>query len=106
MNSVTLLGRLAKNVEFSTTDKTSYARLTLAVSRDRSDDADSIRCIAFGKLAEAVAHNCTKGRQLLVNGRLDVSKSNDKYYTTVICQRIEFLAKPKESTSVAVNDAF
>lgn len=99
MNAVILSGRLTKDIELRQGTKTDYARFTVAVDREREDDAaDFIRCMCFGNLAKALSAHCQKGRQVLVSGRLNVTKGTDgKYYHDVMCNRIEFLAKPKKS---------
>ncbi len=99
MNELLLLGRLTADVELKETAKSEYARFTLAVDREQSDGADFIGCVAFGNTAKALAANCSKGRQLLVKGRLQVTQNNGKSYYSVVSNRITFLQKPKEAPS-------
>lgn len=102
MNDIKLLGRLAQEPVFHTsTQGRPYVWFIVAVPRknDRTE-ADFIRCVAFDKLAGAVNKFCSKGRQILVQGRLQVSRSVDKdtninrYYHTVVAHAAQFLQEP------------
>ncbi|WP_350342284.1 single-stranded DNA-binding protein (plasmid) [Limosilactobacillus fermentum] len=102
MNNVKLLGRLTANPELRySANGRAYTQVTVAVPRQNDrDQADFVRCAVFDKLAEALARNCGKGRQLLVDGRLEVSTKDDpttnqrRYFTTVIAHHIDFLHDP------------
>ena len=96
MNNITLLGRLTANPTLKSTSKTKYTQFTTAVDRVKSDGVDFIDCVAFGKLAEALANNCEKGRQLLINGRLQVSQNKGRNYYSVISNQITFLQRPRQ----------
>lgn len=100
MNSVNLVGRLAKEPEVRYTDsQLAIARLILAVDRYKKEgeqSADFIRIIAFGKTAEAIEKFTAKGKRLGVTGRIQTGsyedKSGSKVYTTdIIADRVEFL---------------
>lgn len=105
MNDIKLLGRLTANPELkqSQTGDHCYTWFTVAVPRksDRSK-ADFVRCVAFDGLAQSLTSHCLKGRQVLINGRLEVSSkinqethSNQIYYS-VISDSIEFLQQPQK----------
>lgn len=104
MNDIKILGRLAADPELkqSQTGDHYYSWFTVAVPRrsDRSK-ADFVRCVAFDQLAKSLAANCPKGRQVLVNGRLEVSQKIDKdtqihqVYYSVVSDSIEFLQRPQ-----------
>ena len=112
MNSVILIGRLAKDPEMSFTPNTQTAvtRFTLAVDRPKrqgeDNGADFIRITVWGKQAESCDRYLRKGRQCAVMGRIQTGsykgKSGDTVYTTdVVADRVEFLGKaeaePKQS---------
>ncbi|MHA8138681.1 single-stranded DNA-binding protein [Lactobacillaceae bacterium Scapto_B20] len=99
MNKVTLSGRLTKNVELKNSKSVQYAQFSVAVNQDRRDGVDFINCVTFGKQAEAMAKYCHKGRMLLIDGRLQVSRNNDRTYYTVVASQVEFLAKAKNDQS-------
>lgn len=106
MNDIKILGRLAADPELKqSTNQRAYVWFTVAVPRhsDRTK-ADFVRCVAFDKLAESLTEYCVKGRQVLVNGRLEVSQrinqetqANQIYYS-VISESIEFLQRPQSAS--------
>lgn len=95
MNNITLLGRLTKDPIIENSNSTDYTRFSIAVDRDKQDEVDFVNCVAFGKLATALVNNCKKGRQLLVNGRLQITQKDKKSYHSVISNKITFLQRPK-----------
>lgn len=96
MNNVTLMGRLTRDPELKRTSKdNSYCNFTLAVNRpkikDNPQEADFIPCTAWNKTAEVIESWLQKGDRLIVMGRLNVTKNDDKYYTNVIVEKINFI---------------
>lgn len=101
MNSVQLLGRLARDPEVRYTDGgATIASFTLAVDRrfkqENGETADFISCKAFGKTAEFVEKYFIKGKKLALNGRIQTgsytNKDGAKVYTTeVIVENVEFV---------------
>ena len=103
MNSVILIGRLARDPELTYTPNTQTAccRFTLAVDRPRRSDgqdpgADFIRIVVWGRQAETCDRYLAKGRQVAVNGRITTGSYKDRngqtvYTTDVTAERVEFL---------------
>lgn len=96
VNNVTLMGRLTRDPELKRTSKdNSYCNFTLAVNRpkvkDNPQEADFISCTAWNKTAEIIESWLQKGDRLAVVGRLNVTKRDDKYYTNVIVDKIDFI---------------
>ena len=102
MNSVVLIGRLARDPELSYTPNTQTAvtRFTLAVDRPRrqgeDQGADFIRITVFGRQAETCDRYLSKGRQAAVLGRIQTGSYKNRegatvYTTDVIADRVEFL---------------
>lgn len=102
MNDIKLLGRLAQEPVLHTSVKgRPYVWFVVAVPRrNNRKEADFIRCVAFDKLADAVNKFCCKGRQVLVQGRLQVSQFVDQktqknmYHHTVVANAAQFLHDP------------
>lgn len=99
MNKVILLGRLTDSPEIKySTQGTAYTRFSLAVNRDRANAVDFFNCTAFEKTAEAIANYCEKGRQVLLEGRVEIqtqeTERGKKTFFQVIVNQIEFLSKP------------
>lgn len=107
MNSVNLIGRLCRDVEARTVCKGEkavfVAYFMLAVDRVGSEEADFIRCVAFGKTAEFAKKYFGKGNRVGVSGRIQTgsyeTKDGDtRYATDVIVERMTFAdAKREES---------
>lgn len=112
MNIVNLMGRIVKTPELKYTNNgISYCKFTLAVNKpkikDKEQETNFINCIAWGKTAETICNWLDKGNRVIVLGRLDVSKKDDKYYTNVVVETINFIdtvRTSKEQTS-AVEEA-
>ena len=76
MNKVILVGRLAQDpeVRYTATGK-AVATFSLAVSRrvgQGQESTDFIPIVSWEKLAEICGNNLTKGRRILVEGRLQI----------------------------------
>ena len=112
MNSVILIGRLARDPEMSyTQQQTALTRFTLAVDRPKrqgeDNGADFIRITVWGKQAENCDRYLSKGRQAAVMGRIQTgsykNRNGETVYTTdVIADRVEFLGgqEPKNETAL------
>lgn len=107
MNDIKILGRLTAAPELKLSqNKRCYTWFTVAVPRkNNKNKADFVRCVAFDKLAESLAQHCEKGRQVLVNGRLEVSRKVDpqsqqaQIYYAIMAETIEFLQHPQTAGS-------
>ena len=102
MNSVILIGRLARDPELSYTPNTQSAicRFTIAVDRPRrqgeDQGADFIRITVWGRQAETCDRYLSKGRQVAVMGRIQTGSYKNRegvtvYTTDVVADRVEFL---------------
>ena len=102
MNSVVLIGRLARDPELSYTPNTQTAvcHFTLAVDRPRRQGedrgADFLRITVFGRQAENCDRFLAKGRQAAVHGRIETGSYKNRegvtvYTTDIIADNVEFL---------------
>ena len=102
MNSVVLIGRLARDPELSYTPNTQTAvcRFTLAVDRPRrqgeDQGADFLRITVFGRQAETCDRYLSKGRQAAVHGRIETGSYKNRegvtvYTTDISADGVEFL---------------
>ena len=84
LNKVILQGRFCKDPELRHTQTgTAVASFTLAVDRDFKNqdgekEADFINCVAWKGTAEFVSRFFTKGRQAIVEGRLQSRRYTDR----------------------------
>lgn len=108
MNSVNLIGRIANEIELRyTSSGKQVVRFTLAVDRAYSKEkrleneikknpiADFFNIVVWGKLAEFIVRNSSKGKLIGVNGKLQsgsYEKDGMKVYTTeVVANNIDML---------------
>lgn len=85
LNHIDIMGRLVRDPEYRTTGSgISVANFSVAVDRDFSGkdggekETDFIDCTAWRRTAEFVTKYFTKGRMIVVSGRLQASSYTDK----------------------------
>lgn len=113
MNHVTLIGRLTKDPEVRYTQSgTPVGTFTLAVDRrvakDKPKEADFIPCVVWNKTAEIVGNWCKKGKQVAVEGRIqvrsyDAKDGTKRYVTEVIVSELELLGSKNEGADRSGN---
>ena len=103
MNKVVLTGRLVRDSELSYIASTSTPKMSfsMAVERNYQKDknnkkVDFINCEQLGKHVENLCQYVTKGKQILVEGELNIDnyeKDGEKRsFTKVKVDRLEFLS--------------
>lgn len=107
MNKVILKGRLTRDPELKRTNSDiAMCRFSLAVDRRYSKGeervCDFIYCKAWRQTAEAIAKYLTKGREMLVEGELNIEKwekDGQKRQTAVVTvQSFEFCGSKGDAT--------
>lgn len=83
LNHITIMGRLTKDPELRRTGSgIAVASFTVAVDRDfgsnSEKETDFIDCVAWRQTGEFVHKYFTKGRMIVVSGRLQIRKWTDK----------------------------
>ena len=85
LNHITVMGRLTKDPEMRRTGSgVAVTSFTIACDRDIANketgerDVDFLDCVAWRGAGEFVAKNFTKGRMIVVSGRLQVRNWTDK----------------------------
>lgn len=113
MNKVILIGRLTADPELRYTPSgTPTSTVNVAVDRLPNKDgeviADFIRCVVWGKNAENLARYMSKGRQIAVEGRLQVrswEKDGSRHWATeVIAERVQYLGSKSDGSGAPAND--
>lgn len=85
-NKVQLAGRLGMDPEVRTTaNGMKMAKLSLAVNESyKNQQGDWVKqtqwfnIVAWGKMAQSIADNCSKGSEVLIEGRLLTREYTDK----------------------------
>ena len=99
MNRIFLLGRLTKDCEVHYTNSGKVVcQFNLAVDRPYKDaegkkEVDFISVVLWGNAAEFIANNVSKGKRVLVDGRLQIRNYDDKdgkrvYVTEVVANNV------------------
>ena len=85
LNHITIMGRLTRDPELRRTGSgIAVASFTVAVDRDYSGkdggekETDFIDCVAWRQTGEFVSKYFTKGRMIIVSGRLQIRPWTDK----------------------------
>ena len=85
LNHITIMGRLTRDPELRRTGSgVAVASFTVAVDRDFSGkdsgekETDFIDCVAWRQAGEFVSKYFTKGRMIVVSGRLQIRNYTDK----------------------------
>jgi single-strand DNA-binding protein len=107
INSVILIGRLAKDPELRfTASGKAVCQFSIAVNRpfSKTNEADFFNIVVWGKVAESCANYLAKGRLVGIEGRLQTRSYENqagekKYVTEVVANQVEFLewAKKEEN---------
>ena len=109
MNSVSLVGRLTKDIETKKTSSgLSVASFTVACDRRKSKEAaegeptaDFISCVAWRQSADFLGDYARKGDRIGVRGRIQTRNYDDKdgrkvYVTEVVADEVELLTGKNE----------
>jgi len=101
MNRAILCGHLGRDPESRDTRGGQVVRLSVATSERRKkgdewvDHTEWHRVVCFGRTAENCARFLSKGRQVLVEGRISTSTyekdGETRYSTEIVAERVEFV---------------
>lgn len=117
MNKIILVGRTTKDAELGFIGATGTPKMTftLAVERNYQKDknnkkVDFINCEQLGKHVENLCQYVTKGKQILVEGELNIDnyeKDGEKRsFTKVKVDRLEFLGGGSSNAENKQNDEY
>ena len=108
INSVTLVGRVVRDLEVKTTTSgKEVSSFALAVDGYGKDSpANFVDCVAWGKAAEILAQYATKGKQIGITGRLQTrtwedNDGNKRKATEVVIDQFQLLGSKGDGNSAA-----
>lgn len=100
INQVALLGRVGKDPEIRyTPNNKAVAMFSIATNELGKDSTTWHNIKAWEKLAELCEKYVKTGDLLYVQGRIEYTESNGKYYTAVVVQSMKFLSSKGEKQS-------
>ena len=99
MNLVVLVGRVVKDAELkvlNNANQTNVIKFTVAVDRDYKDKngekiTDFLPVEFMGKNLTKLASFVTKGKQIGINGSINIDKVNENYFTKIKANKLELL---------------
>ncbi|MEI6285675.1 MAG: single-stranded DNA-binding protein [Bacillota bacterium] len=105
MNKVILIGNMTRDPEVRyTTGGKAVATFSIAVNSGFGDNkrTEFVPIVTWEKLAEICGNNLTKGKRILVEGRLqlreyETKEGEKRKVAEVVAQNIEFLS-PRDAT--------
>lgn len=102
MNLIVLKGNLTRDPETRGPDGT-IVGFGMAVNTRFGGKEETLfmDVTAFGKLGELCSQYLTKGRSVLVTGRLKSRKHDDKTYFEVIANEVEFIGSGEKGDEAA-----
>lgn len=108
MNSINIFGKLVRDPELKTYtnakgETNSLCNFSVAVNRKFGEEADFFNCTVFGKRAEVINKFFVKGSRIAVHGEMQCSKSNDKYFWSLIVDDFTFVDTKNESKTPAAS---
>jgi len=110
LNHITIMGRLTRDPELRRTGSgIAVASFTVAVDRDFADkqsgekETDFIECVAWRNTGEFVSKYFTKGRMIVVDGRLQIrgwtdKEGNKRRTAEIVADSVYFGDSKKESS--------
>ena len=112
LNHIVIMGRLTRDPELRrTASGVAAASFAIACDRDyapegKEKETDFFDCVAWRQTGEFVSKYFTKGRMIVVSGRLQVRKWKNKegenrYSTEVLAEHVYFGDSKKEESNTA-----
>ena len=110
MNKIILKGRLVRDPELKTGGSgVEFCRFTVAVDRrpvkDKPKESDFFDCTAFGATGAAIGKYMAKGREILVEGRMESSKTEKdgqkRTWWGVVVETFDFCGSKQDSAPAA-----
>lgn len=93
VNTVTIHGNLGDNPELKTSQSgKTYCHLSIATEDGWGENKKTNwhRCTAFGKPAELISKYVSKGDEIVIQGSIDYSQHDGKYFTSILISGFSF----------------
>lgn len=104
INNVTLVGRVGKDPEIRyTASNKAVAMFSIATSELGKDKTTWHNVKAWEKQAELCEQYVKKGDLLYIQGRIEYTEKDGKYYTAIVIHTMQFLSSKSDRQSQASN---
>lgn len=106
MNTVTLMGRIASDLELKRTQNGKVMMSFMLAVSHQKDTTDFIRCTAWGKSAEFISRYFAKGSMIALLGYIRAGTytdrdGNSKYIMNVVVEKSFFTGEKKVQQNTA-----
>lgn len=99
LNNVELIGRVGKDPEIRyTSSGKAVCGFSLATNEMGKEKTIWHNITAWEKTAENIEKYVKKGDLLYIQGRIEYSESNGKYYTQIVANTVKFLSSKGENS--------
>jgi len=106
VNKVILLGRIGQDPETKDVNGTTLCKFSVATSNkwkdkqgEQQEKTEWHNIDAWGKVGEVIAQYFSKGSEIYLEGELNYSKVDDKYYTNIKLTNFSFTGGSKATGS-------
>ena len=99
MNKVILMGRAGADPEITKNGAGSFSLATSYKKSNGDEVTEWHRIKVFGKTAEITDRYIRKGARVLIEGRIQTQKWEDKFYTDIVVERLEIIDFPDKETN-------
>ena len=96
MNCINLTGRICKSIDFAQGEKSE--RAVFIVADNTFGKAQFIHCLSFDERVIEKLRRFESGYLLHLVGKLELKIYQEKYYTSVIVDKVSLLSKTNKNT--------
>ena len=93
MNCINLTGRICKSIDFASGKK---ERVNFVIVDNTFGNAQFIHCVSFEDKVVQKLKNFDSGYLLHVVGRLELKRFKEKYYTSILVDKVTLLSKKNQ----------
>lgn len=99
LNNVELIGRVGKDPEIRyTPNNKAVCKFSIATNEISKDKTTWHNITAWEKLAELCEKYVHKGDLIYIQGRIEYTESNGKYFTAIVANTVKFLSSKGENS--------
>ena len=111
LNKITIIGRLTKDPEMKVAGNNKNVTRFQIANNQSKEKVNFIFCIAWDKTAEIINQYCKKGKQVAIEGKLQIRQyekdGQKKDITEIIVDSIQFLGgEKKQEQATNFDDSF
>ena len=102
INKAIIKGRIGRDLE-RTNSMVKFSIATDESYKDKDGNKVEKTCwhniVAFGKLADILEKFFSKGKEILIIGKIENTEKDGKYYSSIIADEFDFVGKSENNSS-------